>query len=55
MADKSFLDWPFFEPRHKELALAMDEWDRRQAAYAAFFLGRALGQQAGPVGEGGGR
>ena len=26
MADKSFLDWPFFEPRHKELALALDDW-----------------------------
>jgi acyl-CoA dehydrogenase len=26
MADRTFLDWPFFEPRHKELALALDEW-----------------------------
>lgn len=26
MADKSFLDWPFLEPRHKELALALDDW-----------------------------
>lgn len=26
MADKSFLDWPFLEPRHKELALSLDEW-----------------------------
>ncbi len=26
MADKSFLDWPFFEPRHKELAAALDDW-----------------------------
>lgn len=26
MADASCLDWPFFEPRHKELALALDKW-----------------------------
>jgi acyl-CoA dehydrogenase len=26
MADRSFLDWPFFEPRHKALALALDAW-----------------------------
>ena len=26
MADRSFLDWPFFEPRHRALADAIDEW-----------------------------
>jgi len=26
MADRTFLDWPWFEPRHRELALALDEW-----------------------------
>ncbi|MEO1242668.1 MAG: acyl-CoA dehydrogenase family protein [Pseudomonadota bacterium] len=26
MADLSFLDWPFFEERHKELALSLDVW-----------------------------
>ena len=26
MADQNFLDWPFFEPHHKELALALDDW-----------------------------
>lgn len=26
MADKSFLDWPFLEPRHKELAYGLDDW-----------------------------
>ena len=30
MADKSFLDWPFFEPRHKELALKLDDWAKRE-------------------------
>ena len=26
MSDLSFLDWPFLEPRHRELALALDAW-----------------------------
>lgn len=26
MADLSFLDWPFFEPRHRALALDLDAW-----------------------------
>ncbi len=26
MSDQSFLDWPFFEPRHRELAAALEEW-----------------------------
>ncbi|QIE57467.1 acyl-CoA dehydrogenase [Pikeienuella piscinae] len=26
MADRSFLDWPFFESRHRELAVALDGW-----------------------------
>lgn len=26
MADKSFLDWPFLEPRHKDLAGRLDDW-----------------------------
>ncbi|MGE4335025.1 MAG: acyl-CoA dehydrogenase family protein [Pigmentiphaga sp.] len=26
MADRNYLDWPFFEPRHRELALALDDW-----------------------------
>ncbi len=26
MADKSFLDWPFFEPAHKQLAERLDDW-----------------------------
>jgi len=26
MADRSFLDWPFFEPRHKVWAETLDEW-----------------------------
>ncbi|SFD21503.1 acyl-CoA dehydrogenase family protein [Massilia yuzhufengensis] len=26
MADRDYLDWPFFEPRHKALALQLDAW-----------------------------
>ncbi len=26
MSDKSFLDWPFFEARHRELAVALEDW-----------------------------
>ena len=26
MADRGFLDWPFFEPRHRDLAAALEDW-----------------------------
>ena len=26
MMDRSFLDWPFFDPRHRELAAALEAW-----------------------------
>lgn len=26
MSDRSFLDWPFLEPHHRELALTLDTW-----------------------------
>ncbi|SDO51589.1 acyl-CoA dehydrogenase family protein [Afipia sp. GAS231] len=29
MTDTSYLDWPFFEPRHRELALTLDAWAKR--------------------------
>jgi acyl-CoA dehydrogenase len=29
MSDKSFLDWPFFEARHRDLAEALDGWCAR--------------------------
>ncbi|BBK32990.1 acyl-CoA dehydrogenase [Stella humosa] len=28
MADRSFLDWPFFEPRHRDLAGRLEDWAR---------------------------
>ncbi len=30
MSDCSFLDWPFFEARHKELAQALEDWAARE-------------------------
>ena len=26
MVDKSFLNWPFFEPRHRDLAAHLETW-----------------------------
>jgi acyl-CoA dehydrogenase len=34
MADMSCLDWPFFEPRHRELAQSLDDWARQHIAQA---------------------
>jgi len=32
MADTRYLDWPFFEPRHAELARTLDDWAGRHIA-----------------------
>ena len=29
MADRSYLDWPFFEERHRKLAKELDDWCRQ--------------------------
>ncbi|MCH8550328.1 MAG: acyl-CoA dehydrogenase family protein [Natronospirillum sp.] len=34
MSDRTFLDWPFFEPRHKRLADELDAWCERELADA---------------------
>ncbi|PZR00140.1 MAG: acyl-CoA dehydrogenase [Cereibacter sphaeroides] len=51
MADRSFLDWPFFEPRHRELAEALEVWaaanlsvDHHDVDAACKGLVAALGQ-----------
>jgi acyl-CoA dehydrogenase len=33
VADRSFLDWPFLEPRHKALALDLDAWASANLAH----------------------
>ncbi|MGJ8545046.1 MAG: acyl-CoA dehydrogenase family protein [Sulfitobacter sp.] len=32
MADRTFLDWPFFEAKHRELAQALDAWAGKHVA-----------------------
>jgi acyl-CoA dehydrogenase len=32
MADKSYLDWPFFDPKHAQLEAALDAWARLNVA-----------------------
>lgn len=51
MSDRTFLDWPFFEPRHRELAGALDAWaadhlpvDHADTDAACRALVAALGQ-----------
>ncbi|MBL8343271.1 MAG: acyl-CoA dehydrogenase family protein [Rubrivivax sp.] len=34
MADRNFLDWPFFEPRHGELARRLDAWAANSVPHA---------------------
>jgi alkylation response protein AidB-like acyl-CoA dehydrogenase len=34
MSDKSYLDWPFFEPRHAELTRNLDAWAAQNIAHA---------------------
>ena len=34
MSDTRYLEWPFFEPRHRELAHALDAWARENVALA---------------------
>ena len=33
MSDTRYLDWPFFEPRHRALALALDGWAAEHVAH----------------------
>ena len=34
MSDHTYLDWPFFEPRHAELARTLDAWAAEHIAHA---------------------
>ncbi len=51
MADQSFLTWPFFEERHRTLAVSLEEWCRRslpvdhaEIDHACTGLVRSLGE-----------
>ena len=54
MADTNYLDWPFLEARHRELALALDAWAhehiRQQHATDVDAACRALVRQLGDAG-----
>jgi acyl-CoA dehydrogenase len=55
MADRSFLDWPFFEPRHRALAEALEAWaascaDRLTDHHDADASTRALAAALGEAG-----
>ncbi|MFO1220121.1 MAG: acyl-CoA dehydrogenase family protein [Burkholderiaceae bacterium] len=34
MSDTAYLEWPFFEPRHRELARSLEAWAAEHAAHA---------------------
>jgi acyl-CoA dehydrogenase len=40
MADKSYLDWPFFAPHHEALERALDEWAGRELAHVHAHYGK---------------
>ena len=35
MSDTRYLEWPFFEPRHRELAAALDDWSAKHLAHVS--------------------
>ena len=52
MADRTFLDWPFFDSRHKALAEDLDAWATANLALAlALQKDREDQQEAGPPDE----
>ena len=34
MADRTFLDWPFFQERHRDLAAKLEKWAKRSVGAA---------------------
>jgi acyl-CoA dehydrogenase len=54
MADQSYLNWPFLEPRHRELALSLDAWAAQnidqQHGHDVDAACRALVRQLGDAG-----
>ena len=53
MADRSFLDWPFFEPRHRDLAAALDDWCIRHLPVDHGDVDTACRALVGMLGDGG--
>lgn len=53
MADQSFLDWPFFEPRHRALAQSIEEWCSRNDVEGNDDLDSECRRLVGSLGEAG--
>jgi len=53
MADHSFLDWPFFETRHRDWARALDEWCRINLPVDHSDVDEACRALVGDLGRGG--
>jgi acyl-CoA dehydrogenase len=53
MTDRSFLDWPFFEPRHRDLTAALDDWCIRHLPVDHGDVDTACRALVGMLGDGG--
>lgn len=53
MSDSSFLDWPFFEPRHRELAQALELWAQANLPVSHVDVDAACRSLVMRLGEGG--
>ena len=53
MVDRSFLDWPFFEDKHRELALALETWCTKNLPVDHFDVDTACEKLVADLGQGG--
>jgi len=53
MSDSSFLDWPFFEPRHRDLAAALEAWCAKHLPVDHSDVDAACRKLVGMLGQGG--
>jgi len=53
MSDTSFLDWPFFEPRHRDLAAALEAWCAKHLPVDHSDVDAACRKLVGMLGQGG--
>jgi acyl-CoA dehydrogenase len=53
MSDRTFLDWPFFEPRHRDLAAALEAWCAARLPVDHSDVDAACRTLVGMLGQGG--
>ncbi len=53
MADRTFLDWPFFDPRHREVAGELEDWARANLPVDHQDVDAACRNQVAMLGRGG--